>query len=336
MGSRLPRFASKTIRAAGSVILVAALLGAALTPGVFSVTPPAAAAAQADPKGCGYGTGGPDAATICWFDFAGYDQATASSSAGQNRAVTLPRLHHDVQPARHPQRLEQHRCSRRPGVRTVTDRQLGLRRDPWNSRASCSQAGAATTFVLRNIVVKDSAGATVNGLSLVSADAEATAAGEQINWKSNVPITTRALMRPAAGANPENGCQMSITGSGTNSLTCTGSGTGASRYGSVLVQAASGAPGVRCLAIANRFRAEGGGSLAVRRAGRRSSRERLGAGEVSPAPRPAATRSVRSGASRLFRVPCCRTGSVGRQRSHCPRGGRQDPTRSSSGMRQLA
>ena len=72
------------------MILVAALLGAALTPGVFSVTPPAAAAAQADPKGCGYGTGGPDAATICWFDFAGHDQATASSSAGQNRAVTLP------------------------------------------------------------------------------------------------------------------------------------------------------------------------------------------------------------------------------------------------------
>ncbi len=190
--------------------------------------------------------------------------------------------------------------------------------------------------MLRNIVVRDSAGATVNGLSLVSADAEATAAGEQINWKSNVPITTRALMRPAAGANPENGCQMSITGSGTNSLTCTGSGTGASRYGSVLVQAASGAPGVRCLAIANRFRADGGGlsrcvapGVGLRESAWVQVRCHLHPGQLP-------TRSVRSGASRLFRVPCCRTGSVGRQRSHCHVCGRQDPTRSSSGMRQLA
>lgn len=240
--SRPPWFAAQTIRAAGSVILVAAMLGAVITPSIFSAAPPAAAAAQADPKGCGYGTGGPDAATICWFDFAGYDQATAASTAGQNRTVSLPGGYTmtfnlfvtlsassstDVRavPAYAPSLIGNSAYVGIPGTPVL--------------RAAGSQAGAATTFALRNIVVKDSAGATVSGYSMVSADAEATAAGEQIDWKSNVPITTRALLRPAAGANPENGCQMSITGSGTNSLTCTGSGTGASRYGSALVQASS-------------------------------------------------------------------------------------------------
>src|SRR5918997_6132991 len=39
---------------------------------------------------CGYGTGGPFASNLCWFDMAGYNDTTARSDDGQEMEISLP------------------------------------------------------------------------------------------------------------------------------------------------------------------------------------------------------------------------------------------------------
>src|SRR5690242_14976323 len=41
-------------------------------------------------EGCGYGTGGPYAANLCWFDMGSYNDAKARSPEGQQMSITLP------------------------------------------------------------------------------------------------------------------------------------------------------------------------------------------------------------------------------------------------------
>ncbi len=48
-----------------------------------------ASAADA-PVGCGYGTGGPAASTLCWLDMSAYNDTQAHTAAGQDMSVTLP------------------------------------------------------------------------------------------------------------------------------------------------------------------------------------------------------------------------------------------------------
>src|SRR6478752_6037708 len=49
----------------------------------------AQALAQA-PVGCGYGTGGNEASSLCWIDMTGYDDTQARSPAGQPFIISLP------------------------------------------------------------------------------------------------------------------------------------------------------------------------------------------------------------------------------------------------------
>ncbi|WP_420367201.1 DUF7507 domain-containing protein [Curtobacterium sp. L1-20] len=205
-------------------------------------TQESAQAAPVGAQGCGYGTGGPNANTICWFDFGGYNQAQATSAAGQDRQVTLPggytmtfTLHATLSA-----QTQNTNASAVPAWAPSligNSAYVGIPGSP-ALHAGGSQ-GSVTTFSLDDIVVKDSAGATVNGYSLVSADAEATASNESINWRSDTPVSTRALLHPAPASTPENGCQMNITGSGTNSLTCTGSNNTSGPFGSALVESVS-------------------------------------------------------------------------------------------------
>src|SRR5262249_8872263 len=141
-------------------------------------------AAAAGPVGCSYGTGGPDASTICWLDLTAYNDTTPRSAAGQDFSVSLPNgytLNFNV-------------------ITRVTA-------GPANTRALASPLSAGTliafgnsvytglagrpiyaasgdtttaTLTLRNIAVTDAASNPVTAYAMVAADAEETANTERI------------------------------------------------------------------------------------------------------------------------------------------------------------
>jgi hypothetical protein len=63
-------------------VLALVSLGAAFSP--------SGAQAQESPVGCGYGTGGPYARNLCWFDMSGYTDVKGRSPEGQQMSITLP------------------------------------------------------------------------------------------------------------------------------------------------------------------------------------------------------------------------------------------------------
>jgi len=69
-------------------------------------------------------------------------------------------------------------------------------------------------------LVNAATGQPVTGWSFVSADAETTNSGEHLTWTSNVPITVLNDMEAGAPAPDGNACP--TTGSGTTTVTCTG------------------------------------------------------------------------------------------------------------------
>lgn len=216
-------------RSLGAAALVVAAAGGSL-PGA-----PAASAAPGDPVGCGYGTTGPSAGTLCWIDLSGYVDATARSGAGQPLSATLPGGYTvDVT------------------VRTSGTRAVAASAFPtWDYGAAIGkyiylgtpgqpalyqgtgQGAESTTIALTDISVEDSGGNAVHGWRFVGADAEATADTESITFTSDAPVSTLASFTPPGGTN---GCQFNVTQVDANTVQCTGTAVG-DVYGTVLVGA---------------------------------------------------------------------------------------------------
>jgi len=156
---------------------------------------PARALAQATPQGCGYGTGGPKATTLCWIDMSGYVDATARSVGGQAMTVTLPGGY----------TISFTVTSR--GNPAGTQRAVGPTVLPNNGTASylgnfayvgtpgkpalytaTGPGATTTTLTLSNIQVRDASGQAVGGYAFVGADAENTNNAESITWTSDKPI----------------------------------------------------------------------------------------------------------------------------------------------------
>ena len=198
--------------------------------------------AQGSPVGCGYGTGGPFAANICWFNMAGYNDA-AARSGGQLMTVTLPggyqvRFLITSSPAGAPQH-------------PIVD----PRAVPIETRFAFGVAGyvgipglpvlysrdAGTNGVnlrLSNITVVDATNAPVSGYSFVVADAENNIQNENFTWTSDQPLNLIGVLSPTA----VKGCQAGLVGVGTTTVTCTGQGVEppilpAPRYDAVIIGA---------------------------------------------------------------------------------------------------
>ncbi|WP_245783337.1 MULTISPECIES: DUF11 domain-containing protein [Amycolatopsis] len=190
------------------------------------------ASAADNPVGCGYATSGPAASTLCWLDMSAYNDTAASSTAGQNMTVTLPGGYTMTF------NVIKRPVGSNPSVafasRPATGRPLGDQLYPGlpgnAALANTAAASFSNTVTLRNIVVRDSAGAQVSGYAIASGDAEITADTERITWTSNAPITQLGSVAAA------NGCQASTaTGFGTTTVSCTGTGLSAP-YGTLAVK----------------------------------------------------------------------------------------------------
>ena len=82
------RAATRRYRDRSTRALVAASAILATIAVVMTAAPASASAATA--VQCGYGTGGAQAATLCWLDMSAYNFAQSSSVSGQPMTVSLP------------------------------------------------------------------------------------------------------------------------------------------------------------------------------------------------------------------------------------------------------
>jgi hypothetical protein len=207
----------------------------------------AAAPASAAPieASCGYaeeGTGGKFVDSICWFDFAGYDQSIGLTAEGQRFETTLG----DYEIAY-----------------TVTQRATGMGWQPRSVEARPStdvyfqmgnanyydgipglpylyaNRGASFGSVQINIVDFEVTlqGVPVTGYDLITAAPETPDAfvgnfGERIFWDSDQPLTMIDSMAPFTTGN---GCTVPLIGNGSNSVQCQPAPAGTSGvYGAML------------------------------------------------------------------------------------------------------
>ena len=196
-------------------------------------------AQAAEPVGCGYGSGGPNAGTLCWLDMSTYQDALARSANGQRMTIGLP---------------GGYTASFAVTARAVAGRTFAPvehRSGPLETRFAFGQTAYVgvsgqpilysidagndngVTLALDDIEVTDSSGAPVTGYSFVIADAENNIADENFTWKSDKPLSQVGVVNPSASA----GCTLPLTGVGTATVGCTGKGGGGGPYNAVLVSA---------------------------------------------------------------------------------------------------
>lgn len=197
------------------------------------------AAQAAGPDGCSYGSGGPDAGTLCWLDMSTYQDALARSANGQPMSIglpggytasfsvtaravagsTFPAVEHRAAP------LETRFAFGQTAYAGVSGQPVLYSVDAGNDNG--------VTLALNDIEVTDASGAPVTGYSFVVADAENNIAGENFTWTSDKPLSQLAVVNPTAAA----GCTLPLTGVGTTTVGCTGRGGGNGPYNEVLVRA---------------------------------------------------------------------------------------------------
>jgi uncharacterized repeat protein (TIGR01451 family) len=207
----------------GARRLIAVLIAVACSAAAFA---PSGAQAQEAPVGCGYGTGGPYAPNLCWFDMSGYNDAKARGE-GQQMSITLP--------------------GGFVAKFTLTSRQVSgtnwrgveSRAAPLETRFAFGKGGYVgisgkpvlyslggtapngVELKLSNISVVDSGGRPVTGYKLVVADAENNIAGENFTWTSDKPLSLLGVLNEKSPA----GCHNAMSGLGTTTVTCTGQGS---------------------------------------------------------------------------------------------------------------
>jgi uncharacterized repeat protein (TIGR01451 family) len=199
---------------------------------VITAAPESASAATT--AQCGYGTGGTQAATLCWLDMSVYNFAQSSSVAGQPMTVSLP---------------GGYTIGFTVTTRPITGRPFNpLNPVPFPTWAGAYNGnhayiatpgkpalyqtvnGSGDVMTLTNISVTDSTGVPVSGYGFVVADAESTDAPESTTYSSDVPlkqISTSTPQFPYCGAG--------LTGVGTTSVTCVGGQTAPD--GAIVLQA---------------------------------------------------------------------------------------------------
>lgn len=225
---------------------ISALAGAATLVSLL-LTGVAAAPATAAPidATCGYaeeGTGGKFTDSICWFDFAGYDQSIGLTAEGQRFETTLGE--YDI-------------------AYTVTQRPTGMGWQPRGVEARPStdpffpmgnwdyydgipglpylyaNRGASFGSVQINIVDVEVTlgGVPVTGYDLVTAAPETPDAfvgnfGERIYWGSDQPLTMIDSTTPITSGG---GCTIPLAGDGTHAAVCNPANAGTtSAFGTIL------------------------------------------------------------------------------------------------------
>lgn len=222
---------------AGLSLVAASLVGAALGSG--AVATPSAHAAE-DPSGCGYATGSPGtyANTVCWIDFAGYDEAIATSPAGQPFVVSIGggfTASFDLTTRPYADRpywaTEAHTTADLAGYSslagifypTAPGKPILWNIGGWPTDPSTS----GVVWRLGNIVVTGPDGRAIQDFSFVSGDAESTGIGETVLFESDTNLDLLEALTTTGRQGSDSGCFIAnTTGIGTKETRCEGTGLG--------------------------------------------------------------------------------------------------------------
>lgn len=204
--------------------LVVALAAVAL-----AAVPSSPTSAAEEPVGCGYGTGGPYADTLCWIDMSGYGGGTQAMSVSLPGGYTVEFTvsssgTRGIVPVAFP--AWDYGAAIGKYIYLDTPGQPALYQTIGNGAGS-------TTIELSDIVVTDATDTPVHGWRIVGADAEATADSESITFSSDGTLSTLATFAPPGS---QNGCQMNIDQIDANTIECTGTNIG-DVYGTALFSA---------------------------------------------------------------------------------------------------
>ncbi len=203
--------------------IVAAL--AALSIGLAA--PASVQAAEPQPQGCGYGTGGPLAETICWIDMAQFDSTQAQSPQGQAMSVDLPgglTMSFTAKLAAGADGLRPLAPVAFPtwsGTPIGNSAYVGTPGKPALYQVPGRNGGWLGEVTLDNISVSHKGVPQTAGYAFVMADAESSNKYEGLRFTSTSPITQIANITPA-GYQPACGAQ--LTGLDTTQVTCMGQG----------------------------------------------------------------------------------------------------------------
>jgi uncharacterized repeat protein (TIGR01451 family) len=223
----------------GARRLIAALIALVSLAAAFA---PGGAQAQEAPVGCGYGTGGPYAPNLCWFDMSGYNDAKARGE-GQQMSITLPggfvakfTLTSRQVPGHNWRGVEPRAAPIETRFAFGKGGYVGIPGKP----VLYSQGPGGTNGVelkLSNISVVDSGGRPVTGYKFVVADGENNINGENFTWTSDKPLSLLGVLNEKSPA----GCHKAMSGLGTTTVTCIGQGSEPGppdpRYDAVIVGA---------------------------------------------------------------------------------------------------
>jgi uncharacterized repeat protein (TIGR01451 family) len=223
-----PKRTTGTKRLLAAIATAAALVGGLILP--LAVAAPAQAA-----TGCSYANTTPNngdhAATICWFNFAGFNSTLAGTDDGQPMSVTLDggyvatfdvKLTEIDDDTINPITV----AARATPLETRFAFGSNAYRGVINQPALYSQPGQGTKggiVTFDNISVVDGAGIAVTGFSFVAADVEDNVSGESFVWRSDKPIREIERLAPAGSW----GCKAPV-GIGTTEVSCAGTGAGGS------------------------------------------------------------------------------------------------------------
>ncbi len=211
-------------------------------PEADEVTPagrPGGTDAPGDPVGCGYGTTGKFASTICWLDMTSYSDTQARTAAGQDMTVGLPgnyTLSYNIKT----ETVAGRNTAAVDAVTTPIEKQVdGNSRFAFGSEAyrdipgkpslySRANGAVGLDVTLSSISLKDPSNNPVTSYAFVATDTEdnVAVATESLRWTSDKTLNLLETLYPTS----TKGCRPAgITGLGTTTVTCVGAG-GASSF----------------------------------------------------------------------------------------------------------
>lgn len=210
----------------GAVIVAASAIAG------LGVAAPAAAAPV--PVSCDYANpdgGGKYPGSICWFDFAGYDQTLGASDAGQDFVMSLGAYQVSYNVIQRPVAGWTNRgvvasaATTPPFVIGGPGYYEGIGGSPW-LYSTAGQAFGAVTIGIRNVQVTLN-GAPVSGYELVTAAPETPDAAvgnfaEYLVFNSDQPLT----LIDSGAPTPNGGCGFPPAGNGTQTVYCNPVGAG--------------------------------------------------------------------------------------------------------------
>lgn len=184
--------------------------------------------AQAQTDGCGYGSGGEFDTTICWIDMSDFDQAVATSPAGQPMSIELTPDYTMSFTFRFTPGADGFRVLEgtafptydlAPIGNTAYTGTPGMPALYQQVDAGTGFSGDLGTLTIEDLTVNGPSGEVVDGYGIVMADAESTNREEGLTFSSDQPIEllTTATMPDALPA-----CGQELSGLGTTSVTCRG------------------------------------------------------------------------------------------------------------------